>query len=91
MSQMSLTKQPNLKQVDLTQLDLQQLTLFKQELDQSLEIFQDSLHSLKIAQNKFQESNDCLDKFTPDAKGMTYFKLFRFIKYKNIRIILSIF
>ncbi|XP_011497907.1 PREDICTED: prefoldin subunit 5 [Ceratosolen solmsi marchali] len=69
MSEISLTEQPNMFQIDLNQLDLQQLTMFKQQLDQSLSVFQDSLQSLKIAQNKFQESNDCLDKFTPDTKG----------------------
>lgn len=69
MSQISLTEQPHLQQVDLTQLNLQQLTQLKQQLDQELMVFQDSLHSLKIAQSKFQESNECLDKFTPNAKG----------------------
>ncbi|XP_001608297.1 prefoldin subunit 5 [Nasonia vitripennis] len=69
MSQISLTEQPHLQQVDLTQLSLQQLTQLKQQLDQELMVFQDSLHSLKIAQSKFQESNECLDKFTPNAKG----------------------
>lgn len=68
-SQMSLTEQPHLQQIDLTQLTLQQLTQLKQQLDQELMVFQESLHSLKIAQSKFQESNDCLDKFTPESKG----------------------
>lgn len=69
MSQVSLSEQPHFQQVDLTQLNLQQLTQLKQQLDQELVVFQDSLHSLKIAQTKFQESNESLDKFTPDSKG----------------------
>lgn len=69
MSEISLTEQPHLQQVDLTQLNLQQLTQLKQQLDQELVVFQDSLQSLKMAQTRFQESNECLDKFTPEAKG----------------------
>ncbi|XP_014213801.1 prefoldin subunit 5 [Copidosoma floridanum] len=69
MSEISLTEQPHMQQVDLTQLTLQQLTQVKQQLDQELVVFQESLQSLKIAQTKFQESHDCLDKFTPEAKG----------------------
>lgn len=69
MADVSLTEKPNMQQVDLTQLNLQQLAQLKQQLDQELVVFQDSLQSLKIAQSKFQESNDSLDKFTPEAKG----------------------
>ena len=69
MAQVSLTEQPNMQQVDLTQLNLAQLTQLKQQLDQELTVFQDSLQSLKIAQGRFQESNDSLNKFTPEAQG----------------------
>ncbi|XP_058791203.1 prefoldin subunit 5 [Phymastichus coffea] len=69
MSQISMTEQPNHHQIDLTQLDLEQLTELKHQLDRELAVFQDSLHSLKIAQSKFQESNESLDKLTPDAAG----------------------
>lgn len=69
MSQISLAEQPHLQQIDLTKLTLQQLTLLKQQLDQELGVFQDSLQTLKMAQTKFQESGSCLDKVTPEAKG----------------------
>ena len=72
MSQISMTEQPHLQQVDLTQLSLQQLSQLKQQLDQELMTFQESLQNLKIAQSKFMESNECLDKFTPDSKGNFY-------------------
>ncbi|XP_015606049.1 prefoldin subunit 5 [Cephus cinctus] len=69
MSQISATEAPHLQQIDLTKLNLQQLTQLKQQLDQELSVFHDSLQTLKIAQNKFQESGSCLDKITPEAKG----------------------
>ncbi|XP_015524430.1 prefoldin subunit 5 [Neodiprion pinetum] len=69
MSQISATEGPMLQQIDLTKLNLQQLTQLKQQLDQELGVFQDSLQTLKIAQNKFQESGTSLEKLTPSAKG----------------------
>ncbi|KAL6262115.1 prefoldin subunit 5 [Pogonomyrmex barbatus] len=53
----------------LPNLNLQQLTMFKQQLDQELGVFQDSLHTLKIAQSRFQESGSCLEKITPNTEG----------------------
>ncbi|KAF5293199.1 hypothetical protein FQA39_LY13667 [Lamprigera yunnana] len=61
--------EPNMQQIDLTTLTIPQLTQLKQQLDQELTLFQDSLQSLKLAQNKFQNSGECLEKITPDAKG----------------------
>lgn len=69
MSQISASEGPMLQQIDLTKLNLQQLTQLKQQLDQELGVFQDSLQTLKIAQNKFQESGTSLEKITPPAKG----------------------
>ncbi|XP_071453246.1 probable prefoldin subunit 5 [Hetaerina americana] len=60
---------PHLQQVDLTKLSLPQLTQLRQQLDQELTVFQDSLQTLKIAQQKFQDSGDCLEKITPKAEG----------------------
>ncbi|KAK4881898.1 hypothetical protein RN001_005217 [Aquatica leii] len=59
----------NMQQIDLTTLTLPQLTQLKQQLDQELTIFQESLQSLKLAQNKFQNSGECLEKVTPEAEG----------------------
>ncbi|KAL6443939.1 hypothetical protein ACFW04_001728 [Cataglyphis niger] len=53
----------------LPNLNIQQLTMFKQQLDKELEVFQDSLHTLKIAQSRFQESGACLEKITVAAEG----------------------
>jgi len=53
----------------LPNLNLQQLTMFKQQLDQELGVFQDSLHTLKIAQSRFQESGSCLEKITSNTEG----------------------
>ena len=69
MSEVSMTETPNLRKVDLTTLNLQQLTVLRQQLDQELSIFQDSLQTLKIAQSKFQESGSCLEKITPSMEG----------------------
>ncbi|XP_046398248.1 prefoldin subunit 5 [Ischnura elegans] len=60
---------PQLHQVDLTKLSLPQLSQLKQQLDQELTVFQDSLQTLKIAQQKFQDSGDSLEKITPKAEG----------------------
>lgn len=38
-------------------------------LMQELNLFQDSLQSLKIAQVKFQNSGESLEKVTPESKG----------------------
>ncbi|XP_076374701.1 prefoldin subunit 5 isoform X1 [Megalopta genalis] len=42
--------------------DLQQLTALRQQLDHELDLFQDSLQTLKTAQSEFQDSETCLEK-----------------------------
>ncbi|XP_034934436.1 prefoldin subunit 5 [Chelonus insularis] len=69
MSTISATEAPHLQQIDLTKLTIPRLNLLKQQLDKELDVFQESLQALKIAQNKFQESGHCLDKITPKAQG----------------------
>ncbi|XP_044262341.1 prefoldin subunit 5 [Tribolium madens] len=69
MAQISSTEQPNMKQVDLMTLNIQQLSTLKQQLDQELSLFQESLASLKMAQSKFQNSGESLEKFGPDSDG----------------------
>lgn len=64
-----MTETPHLQKIDLTTLNLQQLTMLKQQLDQELGVFQDSLQTLKIAQIKFQESGSCLEKISPSLEG----------------------
>ncbi|XP_066996948.1 prefoldin subunit 5 [Anabrus simplex] len=60
---------PQVHEIDLTKLNLQQLTQLKQQLDQELNVFQDSLQTLKVAQTKFHESAESLERITPDTKG----------------------
>ena len=40
----------------------------KNQLDQDLQFYQESLGNLKHAQTKFQDSGDSLGKFTPENK-----------------------
>jgi prefoldin alpha subunit len=54
--------------IDLTKLNLMQLTQFKNQLDQDLTFYQESLQNLKHAQSKFQDSGDSLGKLTPENK-----------------------
>lgn len=42
---------------------------FTSFLLQELGVFQDSLQALKIAQTKYKDTVECLDKIKPDAKG----------------------
>uniref|UniRef100_A0A1B6FY93 Prefoldin subunit 5 n=1 Tax=Cuerna arida TaxID=1464854 RepID=A0A1B6FY93_9HEMI len=58
-----------LQAVDLTKLNMQQLAQLKHQVDSELGILQDSLHSLKIAQSKFQDSKENLDKISTASKG----------------------
>ena len=48
---MASSKQ-GMKQIDLTKLNLMQLTQFKNQLDQDLTFYQESLQNLKHAQSK---------------------------------------
>ncbi|XP_046367796.1 prefoldin subunit 5-like [Haliotis rufescens] len=52
--------------VDLTTLPIQQLNQLSQQLDQEVEFFTNSMNQLKLAQGKFVESQECLNKATPD-------------------------
>ncbi|XP_064618321.1 prefoldin subunit 5-like [Liolophura sinensis] len=54
------------QQVDISQLQIPQLNQLTQQLDQEIEFFTSSLNQLKLAQNKFVESQECLNKLNPD-------------------------
>ncbi|XP_030751971.1 prefoldin subunit 5 [Sitophilus oryzae] len=69
MAQISDVEQPYMKQIDLTTLNLQQLYTLKQQLDQELSLFEESLTSLKLAQNKFLTSNETLQNIDSDSEG----------------------
>ncbi|XP_067132696.1 prefoldin subunit 5 [Centruroides vittatus] len=55
--------------IDITTLGLPQLTQLKQQLDQEIDLFGTSLQQLKIAQTKYQESGECVEKLTPETEG----------------------
>lgn len=38
---------------------------------QEIHMFLDTSRTLRMAQTKFQDSNDCLEKITPDSEGKT--------------------
>ncbi|KAJ0177739.1 hypothetical protein K1T71_006612 [Dendrolimus kikuchii] len=59
------------QQIDISKLSLPQLAQLKQQLEQELSVFQDSIQTLKIALNKFSESGECLEKIGPDSEGKT--------------------
>merc|ERR1712062_202083 len=52
--------------IDIATLPLPQLSQISQQLDGELEMFQQSMAQLKMVQNKYQESQDCLTKLTPE-------------------------
>ncbi|XP_023229138.1 prefoldin subunit 5-like [Centruroides sculpturatus] len=55
--------------IDITTLGLPQLTQLKQQLDQEIDLFGTSLQQLKIAQTKYQESGECVEKLIPETEG----------------------
>ncbi|KAI8420977.1 hypothetical protein MSG28_008125 [Choristoneura fumiferana] len=69
MASVSTAPAPGMHQIDLSKLSLPQLAQLKQQLDQELNVFQDSLQTLKMAQGKFVESGESVDKITPKSKG----------------------
>ncbi|XP_033732039.1 prefoldin subunit 5-like [Pecten maximus] len=54
------------QQIDVSQLPAPQLNQLTQQLDQEIEFFSNSLNQLKLAQGKFVESQECLNKVSPD-------------------------
>ncbi|XP_038220668.1 prefoldin subunit 5 [Zerene cesonia] len=71
MATVSTAPVPGMHQIDLSKLNLHQLAQLKQQLDQELNVFQDSLQTLKIAQRKFVESGESVEKIKPETKGKT--------------------
>lgn len=71
MAAISATEQKGMQQIDLANLNIPQLSSLKQQLDQELNLFQESLTSLKVAQSKFQNSGETLEKINPEMEGDT--------------------
>ncbi|XP_026466089.1 prefoldin subunit 5-like [Ctenocephalides felis] len=60
--EISSTSNSSMHQVNLTELNINQLGQLKHQLDQELTLFQESVQTLKIAQGKFLDSAESLDK-----------------------------
>nr|CAG4636724.1 EOG090X0NBB [Eubosmina coregoni]SVE70226.1 EOG090X0NBB [Eubosmina coregoni] len=58
-----------MQQIDLTTLSMPQLAQLKQNLEQDLQLYQESLQTLKVAQTKFQESADSAEKLESTQEG----------------------
>lgn len=54
--------------IDLTTLNLRQLTHFKDELEGDIQFFKEALQNLKVAQTKFQESQESITRCSADDK-----------------------
>ncbi|KFM78120.1 Prefoldin subunit 5, partial [Stegodyphus mimosarum] len=59
----------NVVTVDVTELPLPKLTQIKQELDSQVEVFSASLQQLKIAQKKYGDSKECVEKMQEMKEG----------------------
>ncbi|KAK2163603.1 hypothetical protein NP493_1440g00000 [Ridgeia piscesae] len=57
------------KEIPLTELNVGQLNHLSQQLDQEIELMQNSLNQLKMVQSKFVESQECLGKVTKANVG----------------------
>ncbi|UYV67127.1 PFDN5 [Cordylochernes scorpioides] len=57
------------QKVEITKLDLATLTQLKQRLDQEVDFFRTSIQQLKMAQMKFLESEENVQKLTPEDEG----------------------
>ncbi|XP_050071380.1 probable prefoldin subunit 5 [Anopheles maculipalpis] len=66
MANISTTEKPQMQQIDLNTLNLQQLTQLKNQLDQELQFFQESLNSIKIARSKYSASKEALEQIKED-------------------------
>ncbi|VDI28250.1 Hypothetical predicted protein [Mytilus galloprovincialis] len=55
------------QQIDIAQLPIEQLNQLAKQLDQEIELFSSSMNQLKHAQNKFVESQESLNKISPES------------------------
>ncbi|XP_050088985.1 probable prefoldin subunit 5 [Anopheles aquasalis] len=69
MASISASEKPQMQQIDLNTLNLQQLTQLKNQLDSELQLFQESLNTMKMARSKYSASKEALESFKPDWNG----------------------
>jgi len=63
MASNSAKGQQQMQQIDLTKLNLNQLSQLKNQFNQELELFNDSLLTLKVAKSKYAGSKEALEQF----------------------------
>ncbi|KAH3705189.1 prefoldin subunit 5-like [Dreissena polymorpha] len=56
------------QQIDISQLPISQLNALAQQFGEEIEFFSNSLNQLKLAQNKYVESQESLNKVSPQSK-----------------------
>ncbi|XP_060578517.1 prefoldin subunit 5-like [Ruditapes philippinarum] len=56
------------QQIDIGQLPIQQLNALTQQFQEEIEFFTNSLNQLKLAQSKYVESQESLNKVCPESK-----------------------
>ncbi|VEN38729.1 unnamed protein product [Callosobruchus maculatus] len=69
MSAISAEPRQGMQEIDLTQLSLQQIIGLKQQLEGELQLMQESMASLKVAQMRYQSSGEIMEKITPETEG----------------------
>ena len=63
------TAENQMQQIPLDQLPVQQLDQIKRDIDQEINVFTESINQLKIAQQKFSESLENLNRVTVESEG----------------------
>nr|CAI5818642.1 unnamed protein product [Callosobruchus analis]CAI5860860.1 unnamed protein product [Callosobruchus analis] len=69
MSRISAEPRKGMQEIDLMQLSLQQIIGLKEQLEMELQLMQDSMASLKVAQMRYQSSGEIMEKITPENEG----------------------
>lgn len=64
-----MATEAGMQQIPLDQLPVQQLNQIKRDIDQEINIFTDSINQLKVAQQKFSDSLDNLNRITKENEG----------------------
>lgn len=65
---MSTKDKPEIQQTELFKLSLPNLSQLKKQLDHEIGMYQDSMQALKLAQTKYGDSKEALEKIQPNSK-----------------------
>jgi len=64
-----MSEQTQQQGIEISKLTIPQLSQIRQQVDNDLTVFQESLQALKMAQQKFVDSKECLERLTPECDG----------------------